>query len=100
MQVFQQWLTNFEHNQRACIESESGTERFILVKKLEHDGGLGNQLPCHVTGNIGLLRQKEANLIRKDALRHNKEISGSRTKRCKAVLCSCPKVVTIVVVSS
>ena len=50
MQTLQKALLDFEERQTACVEKTTGDERFVLVKKEEADGGIGNQLPTHITG--------------------------------------------------
>ena len=50
MQTLQKLLLKFEERQSACVKNTTGHERFVLVKKDEADGGIGNQLPVHITG--------------------------------------------------
>lgn len=49
-QTLQKLIVDFEERQSGCVEKTTGDEQFVLVKKDEADGGLGNQLPTHITG--------------------------------------------------
>ncbi len=58
--MLRRWLADFEERQSKCVQGTTGDDKFVLVKKDEADGGLGNQLPIHVTGKMATVSEVQS----------------------------------------